>query len=75
MALEILRGQNVALIGLAKREETIVIPLEGEEENFKEVLLPKDSPAIHLITRIRDEAHRFAVTYHKKLRSKASLIS
>jgi excinuclease ABC subunit C len=67
-------GVTIPLIGLAKRLETIVIPLGEKEEHFKEVLLPKDSPAIHLITRIRDEAHRFAITYHKKLRSKTSLI-
>lgn len=61
---------KIPLIGLAKREETIVIK---ESDNvFKEVLLPKNSKALHLIMRIRDEAHRFAITYHKKLRSKFS---
>jgi excinuclease ABC subunit C len=58
-------GVNIPLVGLAKREETIVIP---NEENFIEVLLPKNSPSLHLIQRIRDEAHRFAITYHRKLR-------
>jgi excinuclease ABC subunit C len=62
---------NIPLIGLAKREEIIVIP---RITNFIEVSLPKDSPALHLIMRIRDEAHRFAVTYHRHLRSKAALI-
>lgn len=58
------------LIGLAKREETIVVPTE---DGFTEISLPKTSPAIHLITRIRDEAHRFAITYHRKVRSKQFL--
>lgn len=57
------------LIGLAKREETIIIPAP---DGFTEVSLPKDSKALHLIMRIRDEAHRFAITYHRLLRSKFS---
>lgn len=54
---------DIPIIGLAKREETIITL------DFKEISLPKDSPALHLIMRIRDEAHRFAITYHRKLRS------
>lgn len=57
-------GINIPIIGLAKREEKIIT------ENFQEIRLPKNSPALHLIIRIRDEAHRFAITYHRKLRSK-----
>ncbi len=38
-------------------------------------MLPKDSAALHLIQRIRDEAHRFAITYHRKLRGKRNLVS
>lgn len=60
---------DIPLIGLAKREETIIIP---HETAFTEVSLPKNSKALHLIMRIRDEAHRFAITYHRKLRSKFS---
>jgi excinuclease ABC subunit C len=56
---------NIPLIGLAKREETIVTP------ELMEISLPKDSSALKLIMRIRDEAHRFAITYHRKLRSKS----
>lgn len=58
---------NLHVIGLAKREEIIVT------ENFKEIMLAKDSNTLHLIQRIRDEAHRFAISYHKKLRSKKLL--
>ncbi|HSX10027.1 MAG TPA: GIY-YIG nuclease family protein [Candidatus Saccharimonadales bacterium] len=69
-------GVSIPLVGLAKREETIVIPVSTvsdnkkvDGENYLEVLLPKNSPSLHLIQRIRDEAHRFAITYHRKLRS------
>lgn len=58
---------DIPLIGLAKREETIITP------TFKEIALPKDSPALHLLMRIRDEAHRFAITYHRKFRQKYAL--
>lgn len=54
----------IPLVGLAKREETIIT------SDFKEIRLPKDSKPLHLVMRLRDEAHRFAITYHKKLRSK-----
>ena len=56
--------RNIPLIGLAKREETIILP------DFSEIKLPKDSKQLHLIMRLRDEAHRFAITYHKKIRGK-----
>lgn len=62
-------GIDRPIIGLAKREETIVT------SNLSEISLPKRSPALQLIMRIRDEAHRFAITYHRKLRSKAALES
>ncbi len=55
---------DVPLIGLAKREETLVI---NQDLKFKELLLAKDSPALLLLEEIRDEAHRFAIDYHKKL--------
>ena len=58
---------NIPVIGLAKREETIIT------SDFKEIKLPEDSEALKLIMRIRDEAHRFAVTYHRRLRSKRFL--
>ena len=66
VALKVLNQKNleIPLIGLAKREETIVT------SDLKEINLSKDSPALLLIMRIRDEAHRFAITYHRNLRSK-----
>ncbi|MDD3114276.1 MAG: excinuclease ABC subunit UvrC [Anaerovibrio sp.] len=72
-ALEIIRGAGhlqVPVIGLAKREEEVF--LEGEHEP---VILPRDSQALFLIQRIRDEAHRFAITYHRRLRGKRNLVS
>ncbi len=58
------QAKTIPLIGLAKREETIIT------SDFQEIHLPKSSQALQLVMRIRDEAHRFAVTYHKKLRGK-----
>ena len=59
---------KVPLIGLAKREELIVT------EAFRIIRLPRTSHALNLIRRIRDEAHRFAINYHKKLRSRATYV-
>ncbi len=53
------------LIGLAKREETIVFP-----DDRPDTKLPQHSPALQLLQRLRDEAHRFANTFNAKLRSK-----
>lgn len=72
-ALEVIRGlglHDLAVVGLAKREEEIFKP--GQSES---IMLDKDSAALHLIQRIRDEAHRFAITYHRKLRSKRNMVS
>jgi len=57
---------NIPIIGLAKKNEEIIT------ENFTIIKINKSSKALHLIMRIRDEAHRFAIAYHKKLRSKNS---
>ncbi len=63
---------TVPIIGLAKREEIIVIPIKtGSGLDFLEVNLPNSTPGINLLRRIRDEAHRFAITYHRLLRRKA----
>src|SRR5690606_4201222 len=66
------RKKVIPVIGLAKREETIVVPQKqmGQKLEFLEIKLPKDTPGINLLRRIRDEAHRFAITYHKLLRKK-----
>ncbi|MBQ8691130.1 MAG: excinuclease ABC subunit UvrC [Phascolarctobacterium sp.] len=72
-ALEVIRGlglHDLPVVGLAKREEEIFIP--GQSES---ILLDRDSAALHLIQRIRDEAHRFAITFHRKLRGKRNLVS
>jgi excinuclease ABC subunit C len=58
---------NIPIIGLAKRLEEIFLP-----EKKDPIILPPNSIALFLLQRIRDEAHRFAVTYHRKLRAKAS---
>ncbi|MBP9759019.1 hypothetical protein KBD45_04955, partial [Candidatus Dojkabacteria bacterium] len=67
---------KIPLIGLAKREEEIFYiknyVLEPKEIEFGRTVLPKRSDALYLIQRIRDEAHRFAITFHRKLRGKAS---
>lgn len=72
LATIVFRKKNIPLIGLAKREETIVIPQKqmGQKVEFLEVKLPKDTGGINLLRRIRDEAHRFAITYHRLLRKK-----
>ncbi len=59
---------NIDLVSLAKREEEVFKP-----NQTKPVIFPVKSPALHLFQRVRDEAHRFAVTFHKKLRSKSML--
>ena len=60
-------GGDVHMFGLAKRIEEIVLP-ESEES----LLLDRHSDALHLIQRLRDEAHRFGITHHRKLRAKHS---
>lgn len=72
-ALEVIRGlglDDLPVVGLAKREEEIFKPQQSES-----IMLDRDGAALHLIQRIRDEAHRFAITYHRKLRGKRNLVS
>lgn len=72
-ALESLKSigvENQAVIGLAKRLEEVFLPNRDES-----LTLSKSSPAIRLMQRIRDEAHRFAINYHKKLREKRTISS
>lgn len=61
---------DVTLVGLAKRLEEIWVP--GEEDP---VILPRNSQALFLLQQIRDEAHRFAITFHRQQRSKRLRIS
>jgi excinuclease ABC subunit C len=63
-------GVDVPLAALAKREEELYV--SGWDEP---VALPAGSASLHLVKRVRDEAHRFAVAYHRDLRSKAMTAS
>ena len=56
---------DVAVIGLAKRLEEVWVPSEPDP-----VIMPRNSEGLFLLQRIRDEAHRFAITYHRSKRSK-----
>lgn len=56
---------DLNIVSLAKREEEVFLPNQS-----RPVIFPLNSPALHLFQRIRDEAHRFAITYHRQLRSK-----
>jgi excinuclease ABC subunit C len=61
---------DVALCGLAKRLEEVWLPDRSDP-----VILPRTSEALYLLQRVRDEAHRFAITYHRQKRSKALTVS
>lgn len=64
--LEIL--DKVEIIGLAKRLEEVFVPFEKDA-----ILLPKTSSSLKLLQQVRDEAHRFAITFHRDLRSKRTI--
>ena len=67
MACEDLDELNLAhipIIGLAKEFEEIYIP-----NSKRPIIIPKNNKALHLLQQVRDESHRFAITYHRKLRS------
>jgi len=61
---------DVAVCGLAKRMEEVWLPGEPDP-----VILPRTSEALYLLQRVRDEAHRFAITYHRQKRSTSMLVS
>jgi excinuclease ABC subunit C len=61
---------DVPFVGLAKEREELFVPGRAEP-----VMLPVTSAALHLVQRLRDEAHRFAISYHRDLRSKRSVRS
>lgn len=67
-ALQTIGLNNQPIIGLAKRLEEVFVPGAGEP-----VLIPKTSSGLRLLQQVRDEAHRFAVTFHRSLRSKRTL--
>jgi len=69
-ALDELGIDDVALCGLAKRLEEVWLP--GEDDP---VILPRTSEGLYLLQRVRDEAHRFAITHHRQRRSKAMTAS
>jgi excinuclease ABC subunit C len=59
---------GIDFVSLAKRQEEVFLPNQSTS-----IMLPRESSALFLIQRIRDEAHRFAITYHRKLRSKSAI--
>ena len=73
VALDVLREKSLELIptvGLAKQYELLFVPGRSEA-----LALPRNSQALHLLQRVRDEAHRFAITHHRKRRGKAQVQS
>ena len=63
--LEDLGLEDICVASLAKRFEEVYLPGDAEP-----VRIPRDSEALYLLQQIRDEAHRFAITYHRQLRDK-----
>ena len=73
VGIDILRELNlthIPICALAESDELIYLP--DREEPIR---LPRSSASLHLIERLRDEAHRFAISYHRNLRSKSALYS
>ena len=64
-AMAVLGVSDVAVVGLAKRLEEVWLPGQADP-----VILPRTSEGLYLLQRVRDEAHRFAVSYHRQKRSK-----
>ena len=73
-ALEVLEEHGlkgeVPAVGLAKKQEEVFLPGRSDP-----IVLPRDSQGLYLLQRVRDEAHRFAIGYHRKLRTKKGLAS
>ncbi len=63
--LDDLNLNHIPIIGLAKEFEEIYLP-----NSKRPIIIPKNNKALHLLQQVRDESHRFAITYHRKLRSK-----
>lgn len=73
VALEVLEEfglSHIPAIGLAEQNEDIILPDSDEP-----IRLSRRDPALHILERIRDEAHRFAITYHRSLRARNALMS
>jgi excinuclease ABC subunit C len=72
VAVEVLREKNlkIPVIGLAKRIEEIFVPRKAEP-----IILSYADPVLQLLQRLRDEAHRFGITFHRSLRAKAAVKS
>jgi len=73
VALEVmgrLRVADIPVIALAKEREEVHLP-----DSPQPIELPRTSPALHLLQRVRDEAHRFALSYHVKVRKKSAFTS
>jgi len=68
--LEDLGLEDIAVASLAKRLEEVYLPNRAEP-----VRIARDSEALYLLQQVRDEAHRFAITYHRKLRDKRATVS
>ena len=69
MAVDVFKKLNITdvpLAGLAKKFEEVYLPGQTNP-----IILPRQSSALHLLQYVRDESHRFAITFHRKLRSKA----
>jgi excinuclease ABC subunit C len=64
------KGLKIPVIGLAKRIEEIFVPKKSQP-----IILDHDQPALQLLQRLRDEAHRFGITFHRALRSKQAVKS
>jgi excinuclease ABC subunit C len=72
VAVKILKERKLSIpvIGLAKRIEEVFLPGQSEP-----IILSHDNPVLQLLQRLRDEAHRFGITFHRSLRSKAAVKS
>jgi excinuclease ABC subunit C len=71
-ALEVMRALDVEIpmLGLAKRLEEVYLPERGDP-----LLLPRDHPGLRVLQQVRDEAHRYALTFHRKLRQQRATFS
>ena len=69
--LEEMGAGDIPICGLAKRDEELFVPWQ----NSGPVVLPSGSPSLYLVKRVRDEAHRFAIIFHRELRGKGMTTS